>query len=68
MIDLNQLSLRYSTAVHGLRNEARKGAELIPLILDYVLRDCCSEQVVQAFVETIRWPYSGGLTRPDKQA
>ena len=55
MSKLNDISCRFDRESASLSGELARGKELIPLLLDHVLPNCCSPQVVDAFLSAVEW-------------
>lgn len=52
--ELNRASLRFSRAIRDARGDQSRGSYLIPMILDELLTNCCSPEVVRAFIAAVK--------------
>lgn len=52
----NHLSLLYDVEVAGIPPDGRQGRHTIPMFLDYILVDSCSEEIQDAFARAlVKW-------------
>lgn len=52
--DWNRISCLFDAELRTVHKEDRKGAMLIPLFLDEIMRECCSKEVRVAFGLALR--------------